>query len=41
MNDLADGFARHLVSWARTLQAPADSLAVPVVTLEPNEKPKI
>ena len=27
MNDLADGFARHLVAWARTLQAPADSLA--------------
>ena len=27
MNDLADGFARHLVSWAQTLQAPADSLA--------------
>ncbi len=27
MNDLADGFARHLVAWAETLQAPADSLA--------------
>ena len=28
MNDLAEGFARHLVAWAQTLQAPADSLAV-------------
>lgn len=28
MNDLAEGFARHLVAWARMLQAPADSLAV-------------
>ncbi len=27
MNDLAEGFARHLVAWAQTLQAPADSLA--------------
>lgn len=25
MNDLADGFARHLLAWADTLQAPADS----------------
>ena len=28
MNDLADGFARHLVDWATTLGAPADSLAL-------------
>lgn len=27
MNDLAEGFARHLVAWAQTLQAPTDSLA--------------
>ncbi len=25
MNDLADGFARHLADWAATLGAPADS----------------
>ena len=28
MNDLADGFARHLADWATTLGAPADSLAL-------------
>ncbi len=28
MNDLADGFARHLVDWAATLGAPADSRAL-------------
>ena len=28
MNDLADGFARHLADWATTLCAPADSLAL-------------
>ncbi|MCM8565091.1 exodeoxyribonuclease V subunit alpha [Thauera linaloolentis] len=28
MNDLAEGFARHLVAWAAALQAPADSRAV-------------
>ena len=28
MNDLAEGFARHLLAWADTLQAPAGSRAV-------------
>jgi exodeoxyribonuclease V alpha subunit len=28
MNDLADGFARHLADWAASLGAPADSLAL-------------
>jgi exodeoxyribonuclease V alpha subunit len=28
MNDLADGFARHLADWAANLGAPADSLAL-------------
>ena len=28
MNDLADGFSRHLADWAATLGAPADSLAL-------------
>ena len=28
MRDLAEGFARHLVDWATTLEAPADSVAV-------------
>ncbi|MFT3760491.1 exodeoxyribonuclease V subunit alpha [Thauera sp.] len=28
MNDLAEGFARHLLAWADTLQAPAESRSV-------------